>query len=304
MENNETVKSKILICFHKPYPVSNAEIYLPVQGGKANSELNLGFVGDNTGDNISNKNASYSELSVMYWAWKNLKQIYPNIKYVGFYHYRRYIALDKTGKSMSFLNLPDMFGYEDIIEHELEQNDFILQKPIEFRYTIKTQYELYHNYKDWIGLKKLVIEMFPEYKKSFEKILEEENMFIANNLFVTRWEKFAEYCEWLFSILFEMEKRISIENYDPYQKRMVAFMSERLFTLYVFHNKFKVCYKPIYFIEEKIFEEKIFEGKTQKLKGIIKKYIKFLIPHGIILWLRNKVAGKKIKSAPHTHYKK
>ena len=41
---------------------------------------------DNTGENISEKNSMYCELTAQYWAWKNL-----NADYYGFFHYRRYL---------------------------------------------------------------------------------------------------------------------------------------------------------------------------------------------------------------------
>lgn len=33
----------------------------------------MGYIGDNTGDNISLRNSNYCELTGLYWAWKNLK---------------------------------------------------------------------------------------------------------------------------------------------------------------------------------------------------------------------------------------
>lgn len=274
---DESVKTKIFVCFHKPYPVSNEEIYLPIHGGKENAKRDLGILGDNTGDNISRRNTSFCELSVMYWAWKNTKQVYPNIEYIGFCHYRRYLALDKNGESIPLGKIPEMNNYGQIIETELKQHDFILPNKTELQYTIRTHYELDHNYKDWVVLKKVVGEIYPGYKETFEKHLEEENIFIACNMFITRWDTFEKYCVWLFDILFEAERRINIEDYNSYQKRMLGFMSERLLTLYIFHNKFRVSYKPVYHIWDKItILDKI------RLNKIIRKIIIFFIPYGII----------------------
>jgi Domain of unknown function (DUF4422) len=52
------------------------------------------------------------------------------------------------------------------------------------------------------------------------------------------------YLEWLFSILFEVERRIIIPE-DPYQARVFSFLSERLLHLYVHHNQLAVAYLPI-----------------------------------------------------------
>ena len=49
-----------------------------------------GYLADDTGDNISAKNCYYSELTGLYWVWKNVKD--PD--YVGVCHYRRYLLND------------------------------------------------------------------------------------------------------------------------------------------------------------------------------------------------------------------
>lgn len=45
---------------------------------------------------------------------------------------------------------------------------------------------------------------------------------------------FEEYWEFIFPILFELEKMIDISTYDGYQKRQIAFLSERLTSLFLF----------------------------------------------------------------------
>lgn len=45
------------------------------------------ILGDNVGENISEKRNSFCELTVMYWAWKNMQA-----DYYGLCHYRRYLS--------------------------------------------------------------------------------------------------------------------------------------------------------------------------------------------------------------------
>ena len=52
-------------------------------------------------------------------------------------------------------------------------------------------------------------------------------------MFVMKKEKFDEYCQWLFTILFELEKRIDISNYNQYESRVFGFISERLFNVWL-----------------------------------------------------------------------
>ena len=53
---------KIIVATHKKYWMPKDGMYLPVQVGHAGKE-DLGYTGDDTGDNISEKNANYCELT-------------------------------------------------------------------------------------------------------------------------------------------------------------------------------------------------------------------------------------------------
>ena len=46
---------KILVATHKPYWMPDDDVYLPLHVGREGKQY-LGFIGDNTGDNISIKN--------------------------------------------------------------------------------------------------------------------------------------------------------------------------------------------------------------------------------------------------------
>jgi hypothetical protein len=71
--------------------------------------------------------------------------------------------------------------------------------------------------------------------------------------------------------------------YDSYQKRVLAFLAERLLNIYVYHHKLKIEYEPVYFIEgERNIELKV------NIKTIIKRTIKFIMPYGIMKWLYKK----------------
>ena len=89
---------KILVCCHKKDICVKQEPYMPIHVGHAlHSETNLGMQCDDEGDNISLKNGSYCELTGMYWAWKNLK----NVDIIGLNHYRRYFDFDKKWPQFS-----------------------------------------------------------------------------------------------------------------------------------------------------------------------------------------------------------
>lgn len=94
----EGYKVRIIIASHKKYRMPDDEMYLPLhvgaEGKKAadGNDLDLGYVKDNTGDNISFLNASFCELTGLYWAWKNL-----DADYIGLAHYRRHFSMKKEG---------------------------------------------------------------------------------------------------------------------------------------------------------------------------------------------------------------
>ena len=80
------MQTTIIIATHKPYWIPEDSMYLPVQMGHA-IHPDIGYVGDDTGENISEKNWNFCELTGLYWASKNLES-----DYIGIVHYRRYFA--------------------------------------------------------------------------------------------------------------------------------------------------------------------------------------------------------------------
>ena len=88
-------KIKILVCCHKHCEIPEDPIYLPIQVGKALHDYDLGIQTDNQADgkacdNISDLNNVFSEMTAVYWAWKNMEKISPETEYIGLCHYRRF----------------------------------------------------------------------------------------------------------------------------------------------------------------------------------------------------------------------
>ena len=75
---------KLVVATHKSYSMPAGPAYLPLHVGAA-GKPSLGFARDDTGDNISTRNATFCELTGLYWAWKNL----PGEDALGLLHYRR-----------------------------------------------------------------------------------------------------------------------------------------------------------------------------------------------------------------------
>ena len=87
---------KILVAYHKKSPVVENEVFLPIHLGQGDDYdyLATQMIGDDTGDNISQKNSTYNEFTAVYWAWKNYDKI-GNPDYIGLNHYRRFFIFEK-----------------------------------------------------------------------------------------------------------------------------------------------------------------------------------------------------------------
>lgn len=215
---------KILVATHKKYWMPEDEVYLPIHVGKEGKQ-DLGYIGDNTGDNISIKNSNYCELTAIYWAWKNLEA-----DYIGLVHYRRYFT--KHNLRNCEKKKQDILTKNDF-ENILKDVDIIV--PDKRKYYIETIRSHYnHSYyeKDLNETENIIKEIYPEYSIAFNKVMNRTwaHMF---NMFVMRRDYFDEYCKWLFTILFELEKRIDIGNYTTMEARVFGFISELLLDVWL-----------------------------------------------------------------------
>ena len=66
-------------------------MYRVLQVG-AQGKQDLGYLRDDTGDNISALNCYYSELTGLYWIWKNVH----NAKYIGQMQYGRRLKISEN----------------------------------------------------------------------------------------------------------------------------------------------------------------------------------------------------------------
>ena len=250
---------KILVAAHKKYWMPNDDVYLPIHVGRE-GKADLGYIGDNTGDNISAKNANYCELTGLYWAWKNLK-----CDYIGLCHYRRYFA----GKNLHTNNAEKkkaVILHRQDYEKLLREYDVIL--PVKRNYyieTVRSQYEHAHNKRDINEAEKIVTELYPEYSEAFAKVMGRTKLHILN-MFVMNKALFDEYCSWLFSILFELEKRIDITNYNKYEARVFGFISERLFNVWLEKQQLKVKEVPVVNLEKVNWVRKIYKFLKRKFR--------------------------------------
>lgn len=237
----------IFICAHKEVSLPHHPYFLPIQAGAALHDAIKGYQPDNEGDNISIKNPHFCELTCHYWAWKNLK----NIDIVGLNHYRRYFDFTRKWPQFSadkhFIATDDFLNQDYIfpnLENLLSKYDIILPIARHWRVSNTQQYSDYHIAKDWEMLRQIITERHPEYMPAFVKTMDHCNKSVGYNMFITHWEHFNNYSEWLFDILFEVERRVPPID-DPIQSRIYGYMSERLINVFCEYNNLHIMHFPL-----------------------------------------------------------
>jgi len=213
---------KILVACHKADPnIRQDDIYMPIQVGKAlHPELDLGFQCDNTGDNISEKNGSYCELTALYWAWKNLK----DVDYIGLCHYRRYFDMDDNPENILSI---------------LRKHDAIILKKRGLCTNIMTELAYLTSIEDTYILIDELLKIYPDKKQLIYKYFYCTNRFTNCNMFIMSKFSFDEYCLFLFGLLGSVEKKIHINGYSRL-RRVLGYLSEPLLGFWIGLNNLKV----------------------------------------------------------------
>lgn len=256
---------KIFTMTHKKFDEPQNSIYIPLHVGRMMSD-DFGYLGDDTGESISNLNNFYGELTGIYWVWKNIH----DTDIIGVCHYRRF-----------FLNhnrtLMEQQEYEDI----LKEYDIIVSNKVKADKPYQAYYAEAHNEKDLLTVGQVINEKYPEYTPFFESALS-GNSYYYGNLFVTSQALFHSYSEWLFDILFETEKRIDVSSYNLYNQRVFGFLSEQLLKVWIDKNKWKAYEGIIGITAEKaetvefkrVMAHLVQKGSIQEARHLFYEYMK------------------------------
>lgn len=255
---------KLLICYHKPATLFKDEIFTPIHVGRANARKKAtpgdknyqwlldNMIGDDTGENISDRNGCYNEMTSLYWAWKNYDKL-GNPDYIGLMHYRRHFVFREDEKIVYNIENFDEESYLREINYSpekvynmLEGCDFIthIGKVI----NVYNHYIENHRQEDLDLAVDIMLEKYPEYKEITKEYFAGDYSNFCN-MFIMNKKLFFQYCEWIFDILEEFEKRVDVS-----EKRF--FISERLTGIFIAKLmadkslKYKVL--PISFIEDPV----------------------------------------------------
>ena len=272
---------KILVCYHKKDNLFKNEVLVPIHCGRALaceaskdgkiSEEDYrwmldNMIGDDTGDNISDLNREFNEMTAIYWAWKNYDKL-GNPDYIGLNHYRRLFNID-------FNNLDKL----------LEKYYFIKTAHA------KAEKSLYDDWrmskKEWTDneyldkalecSKQLNIELGKDIEKFFKSGIQGGWC----NIFILPRDEFFKYCEFIFNILFKLPKPKKV-------LRTAGMFIERLTSYYLYKLSQNHSYLDVGYVDHlPIFKKEPFIQKIFSIKNQTHKFKKYKVIT---------IAGLKIK---------
>lgn len=246
---------KIFVACHDKFYVPKNDLLYPIQVGTAlASEKFPGYIHDDEGENISAKNRSYCELTALYWMWKNV-----DADYYGLFHYRRYLSFNlehikhnkyyKTYEMLDGAAVEEMHLSSKDVESLLSEYDIVVPIANNIGVNFNNNYEQYCkspylHQKDLDIFLSVIIEKYP-YLKDYVNGYMKSHFAYFCNIGVLSKKYFDEYCNILFDVLQETEKRCDTTNYSINELRLYGHLSERLFGIMVKYWESKTQIKII-----------------------------------------------------------
>lgn len=261
---------KILVSCHKEVVYPRSRIYLPVQVGSHGKKTIPGMQRDDDGENISERNFTFSELTAQYWAWKNL-----DADYVGQCHYRRYFCFDGVRRPTNdhaqieeaCLDEHALAAYriddESLIRSVVEGCDLVcaptwnvLGAPTPsgtkgsvrahmIGYGLVTEEEIDE-------LVAICRRVQPEYLDDLVGSLEGRN-YLGYNCFIMRRDLFDRLCEFEFSILSEFDQGRTYAGMTATHRRLCGYLGEILYSAFVARLRregdYRIVQAPLVFFE-------------------------------------------------------
>ncbi len=226
----------VYVVSHKLHSVALPDGYKTIHAGRALGS-DLGYVGDDTGENISSLNPYLNELTALYWVWHNAPE-----DIVGIAHYRRFFS----NKGSNQFHVEDILT-SDQARQMLNHYDMIIggeafspnsQSGLMF---FDAEYDAQLAAAAINVIKKMLERHQPNYIDSFEQLMCGQG-FMCCNMMITRKFIFDAYCQWLFSFILPAAKEFipSLENVTVRRKRVLGFIAERMFGVWLLKNHIRL----------------------------------------------------------------
>lgn len=217
-----------------------------MQNGASIAGKLLPMLHDNTGDNISDKNQNYAELTGNYWVWKNFLPQNNDVEYIGFCHYRRFLDFDKKASSKRcFVNFINCVKFakkynscysSQYIFDRIKNFDIILP---ELHHLTSREGSIYQQYisnhpKEEIDKVINIIKLkYPEMVLDMDEYLKGTTTYFCL-IYVMKRKLFDNFMNWTFTILTELDKKTDWKQYKEYLNvKTPAYLMERFFNVWL-----------------------------------------------------------------------
>lgn len=218
------VNIKIFMCCHKEFGII-PPLCSALQCGAALNPPLTGAIRDDSGDNISEKNREYCELTAHYYAWKNITS-----DYYGFCHYRRFFCADDGVKPpyLAIGGTPEsrLLGSNEFWQQIIPQYDIIVPRSEDMGLTVREHYctSKHHYSEDMKLFLEILCKQAPQLAEAAEKYLSQNRQYFCN-MFIMSKALFFEYCDILFSVLEEFDSRKTLHG-DFQSDRTDGYLGE------------------------------------------------------------------------------
>ena len=248
--------------------------YIPV--GLGTNNFNNEWIGDNKGENISNKNKYYGEYTFHYWFWKNMIDNISNKNWIGFCAYRRYWANNNNLKSDELTKIINNDNFKDYILQDIKEDwsnfETILVEKTQFgkvkiskiiknggissilrnfnsfiknKTTVKFHFDIFHG----SGKIDKAIDLLEKKERDDFRIFLANEYFNKENMFICRSKKLIiEYYKSVFPWLQRCENLFGFNLSAWHEIRIYAFLAERYLSYWF--NKYTITKEwPIFFYD-------------------------------------------------------
>lgn len=251
------MKFRIFLATHGNCKAINNDYLSTIQTGclLPEHEHYKSMLSDGVGDNISLKNPKFNELTAQYWVWKNYDLATDNADYVGFMHYRRHFLFNENYVANPFKGewLPNSKVHildgipcdyiennlsRNIIENTISDSDCVLIKKYDVKNlkedSLRENYSHINQQKAYVFdlMTETVVSLFPEYKQVVEELRTDSKIYMFN-MYVMKKKIFFDYCDFLFPVLFSLEKQVDCTHLSEQGMRFIGYMGELISTIFI-----------------------------------------------------------------------
>lgn len=251
-------------------------LYVPVRCGAVfDTSSSSKYLGDNSGDNISDRRNSFCEFTVQYWAWKNVKA-----DYYGLCHYRRYLTFNKKEFRANAQEqvMEGMLDNHAIAKYDLlnekrmrsiiEGCDAVVNEAADVNH-IPTPLGFQHSvYNHWAAhdgmffdkrviplLMESIHELKPQYYEDAVAYMHDK-WHRGYNCYVMKKDLFDEMCSFQFPIMFAMEKKLSENGMSKQFGRTLGYLGEMMYGIFIYYlekqHKYKIKSVQLVYFEQTV----------------------------------------------------